>query len=76
MAFLALKPCSFAGKSFKIGERIPEGAALPEMVPRLIKMGKIAKAPETEAKTAKTGAETARKSRALTETESKKPGEA
>ncbi len=49
MAFIALKPCSFAGKHFKIGEEIPDGLVLSEMAPRLIKMGKIAEAPKVSA---------------------------
>ncbi len=47
MAFIALKPCSFAGKHFKIGEEIPDGLVLSDMAPRLIKMGKIAEAQKT-----------------------------
>ena len=29
MAYVALKPCKFAGQIFKIGERVPEEAILP-----------------------------------------------
>ncbi len=56
MAFIALKPCSFAGKQFKIGEAIPDGLVLPEVAPRLIKLGKIAEMPkvsETETEQSK-----------------------
>jgi len=38
MAFIALKPCSFAGKSFRIGEQVPHDLVLPEMKRRLISM--------------------------------------
>ncbi len=49
MAFTALKPCNFAGTQFKIGDTIPDGMVLPEMAPRLIKMGKIAETPKASA---------------------------
>lgn len=39
MAFIALKPCSFGGKSFRIGDQVPHELVLPEMKRRLISMG-------------------------------------
>ncbi|MCI8414898.1 MAG: hypothetical protein HFF00_04635 [Ruminiclostridium sp.] len=39
MAFIALKPCSFGGQSFRIGEQVPHELVLPEMKRRLISMG-------------------------------------
>lgn len=39
MAFIALKPCSFGGKSFRIGDQVPHDLVLPEMKRRLIAMG-------------------------------------
>lgn len=39
MAFIALKPCSFGGKSFRIGDQVPHDLVLPEMKRRLISMG-------------------------------------
>lgn len=42
MAYLALKPCSFAGQSFKIGENIPADLVLPGAADNLVKMGIIA----------------------------------
>lgn len=44
--YIAIKPCSFAGKRFRIGESIPDGAIIPGAVKRLLKEGVIA---ETEA---------------------------
>ncbi len=46
MAYIALKPCSFGGRQFKIGEEIPTGFVLPEMTKRLVGMGKIAERPD------------------------------
>lgn len=48
MNFIALKPCCFAGRNFKIGETIPGEFILPEMQKRLIKMGKIAATPDAQ----------------------------
>ena len=42
MAYLALKPCSFAGQSFKIGENIPADLVQPGAAENLVKMGIIA----------------------------------
>lgn len=39
MAFIALKPCSFGGQSFRIGDQVPQDLVLPEMKRRLISMG-------------------------------------
>ncbi len=46
MAYIALKPCSFGGRQFKIGEEVPDGFVLPEMAKRLIGMDKIAAEPD------------------------------
>lgn len=40
--YIALKPCTFAGKKYKIGEPIADGVVLREAAPRLCKMGMIA----------------------------------
>lgn len=42
MTYIALKPCSFAGQAFRIGEEIPEILLLPEAINGLVKMGVIA----------------------------------
>lgn len=42
MAYTALKPCTFAGQTFKIGEIVPDELIHPENVNNLVKMGKIA----------------------------------
>lgn len=42
MAYIALKPCTFAGQKFKIGDSIPGDLLLPGAVKNLIKMEKIA----------------------------------
>lgn len=42
MTYIALKPCSFAGQRFRIGEEIPEILLLPEAINGLVKMGVIA----------------------------------
>lgn len=42
MAYIALKPCTFAGQKFKIGDSIPGDVLLPGAAKNLIKMGKIA----------------------------------
>ena len=46
MAFVAVKPCRFAGQSFRIGESVPDEVIHPGAVRNLIKMGLIA---ETDA---------------------------
>ena len=40
--FIAQKPCSFAGRKFKIGETIPEGLVHEKAIPRLKKGGILA----------------------------------
>ena len=42
MAYIALKPCSFAGKSYRVGNPIPDGAIIPGAIKRLIQAGVIA----------------------------------
>lgn len=41
MAYTALKPCSFAGLNYRIGETVPEAVLLPGAIKSLIKMGVI-----------------------------------
>ena len=43
MAYVALKPCCFAGQRFKIGEEIPDGLVHPGNAQNVVKMGVIAK---------------------------------
>lgn len=42
MAYIALKPCTFAGQKFKIGESIPGDVLLPGAIKNLVKMEIIA----------------------------------
>lgn len=42
MAFIAIKPCRFAGQSFKIGEVVPADVMQPGISKNLVKMGIIA----------------------------------
>lgn len=42
MAYIALKPCRFAGQAFKIGEAIPEGVIHAGQAENLVKMGVLA----------------------------------
>lgn len=53
MAYIAVKPCRFAGQNFKVGERVPAAALQPGAAHNLVKMGIIAREDDTEA-----GAET------------------
>lgn len=46
MAYVALKPCCFAGQRFKVGEDVPEELILPGAAKNLVKMGVIAKQAE------------------------------
>lgn len=46
MAYVALKPCCFAGQRFKVGEDVPEELVLPGAAKNLVKMGVIAKQAE------------------------------
>ena len=47
MAYVAVKPCKFAGQSFRIGESVPDEVIHPGAVRNLIKMGLIAEAGAT-----------------------------
>lgn len=49
MAYVAVKPCRFAGQSFKIGEIVPVDSLQPGAAKNLVKMGVIA---ESEAEAA------------------------
>lgn len=42
MAFVAIKPCRFAGQSFKVGEIVPADVMQPGASKNLVKMGIIA----------------------------------
>ena len=42
MAYVALKPCCFAGHNFKIGEIVPDAIVHPGNANNLVKMGVIA----------------------------------
>lgn len=42
MVYIAQKPCSFAGKRYRIGEPIPDGVILPLAIKRLLTSGVIA----------------------------------
>ena len=42
MAYVALKPCCFAGQRFKIGETVPDAIVHPGNAKNLVKMGVIA----------------------------------
>ena len=42
MAYVALKPCSFAGQKFRIGETVPAEVIQPGAARNLVKMGLIA----------------------------------
>lgn len=54
MAYVACKPCNFAGQAFRIGDIIPADIVQPGIAKRLIAMGRIAAADgtATETKTA------------------------
>lgn len=43
MAYIAVKPCRFAGQNFKVGERVPAAALQPGAAHNLVKMGIIAR---------------------------------
>lgn len=49
MAYVALKPCRFAGQSFKIGEIVPVDALQPGAAKNLVRMGVIAESEEAAA---------------------------
>ena len=44
MTYIALKPCTFAGQKFKIGDNIPNEVIVPGAVKNLVKMEVIAPA--------------------------------
>lgn len=45
--FVALKPCRFMGKAFKVGDLIDESLVLPSAIRRLVQSGRIAVADGT-----------------------------
>ena len=47
MAYVALKPCCFAGHRFRIGETIPDEVVHPGNADNAVKMGLIAKQHDT-----------------------------
>lgn len=50
MAYIAVKPCRFAGQNFKVGDSVPAAALQPGAAHNLVKMGIIARADDdTEA---------------------------
>lgn len=49
MAYTALKPCSFGGQDFKIGDIVPRARVIPRMAKRYLMMGVIADAPDSAA---------------------------
>lgn len=58
MAYVALKPCCFAGRRFLIGETIPDEVVHPGNANNAIRMGLIAKQDGTAVTTAVPGEET------------------
>lgn len=56
MAYVALKPCCFAGRNFKIGESVPDELIHPGAANNLVKMQIIAKHGGTDNRTAPNGA--------------------
>lgn len=48
MAYIAQKPCMFAGRDFRVGDAVPDEFILPENRNGLVKMGVLA---ETQADT-------------------------
>ena len=51
MAYVALKPCNFAGQAFRIGDTIPADLVQPGIAKSLIAMGRIAAADGTATET-------------------------
>lgn len=51
MAYTALKPCRFAGQSYKVGNSVPAASLQPGAAQNLIKMGVLGKADDVEAET-------------------------
>lgn len=50
MAYVAVKPCRFAGQSFRIGELVPVDSLQPGAAKNLVKMGVIAEGEPEAAK--------------------------
>lgn len=48
MPYVALKPCSFAGNSYRVGEAVPEEVILPGAAKNLITMGVLATHKDTD----------------------------
>ncbi len=48
MAYIALRPCSFGGGKFYVGDAVPDALIRPEMVKRLISVGVITEAREPQ----------------------------
>lgn len=48
MAYTALKPCRFAGQSYKVGNSVPAAALQPGAAQNLIKMGVLGRADDVE----------------------------
>lgn len=46
MAYIAMKPCNFAGQKYFKGDSVPEEVVLPERVTALVKHGVIAEVSE------------------------------
>ena len=56
MPYIALKPCTFAGQRYKIGETVPDEVLHPGAIKNLVKMQIVTPADAiTEAKTAQRG---------------------
>lgn len=49
MAYVAMKPCRFAGTAYKIGDAVPASALVDGAADRLLKQEVLALAPEAEA---------------------------
>ena len=58
MAYVALKPCCFAGHRFRIGETIPDEFVHPGNANNAVKMGLIAMQPGNATQTVEQSAET------------------
>ena len=58
MAYVALKPCCFAGHSFRIGETVPDEVVHPGNANNAVKMGLIAEQPGAAAPAAAPGEKT------------------
>ena len=51
MAYVAMKPCRFAGTAYKIGDAVPASVLVDGAADRLIKQEVLALAPDAEAPT-------------------------